>query len=492
MSSLRKFAHQFSHFFTGMGLAQMLSLITFPILTRVLSKEQYGILGLVTTTMLIAVAISKAGLSDGIIRFYSEYSADPEKRKIFSSTVLFRGLTFSVIAVILYAAALPWLAQYLKIDKQFIACFVVMAFYLFIRPLNIIALNFLRVNGRTVLLNAATLGEKAVSVALSLGLYLYVFQDLYGFFIGIAAAEFILSLALFSWFFREYTVKPSLASRELASKLIKFGLPLLVGECAFLALSYADRYLILAYYDEAVLGVYTVGYNLAMYIANIIMFSISYSIVPIYVELYSKEGKEKTEAFMQRSMHYLILFFIPICFGYAAVSQDLFVTLASRKYASAAIFSPIILVGSIFFAMNSVTNAGLYIAKRSMAILNIMLAAVALKIGMNIVLLPKYGVMGAAFSTLVPCVMTTIVGATLAHKYIRVKIDLKQTFYYVALSACMYFIVRLIATPIVGLSLALKIIAGIVIVAAGTLYKEKEILQLVRGKLTFADLRVMK
>ena len=69
MSPFRKFIKQFSHFFTGMVLGQLFGLITFPILTRVLTKEQYGILGLVSTTMLVGVAIGKAGLSDGVIRF---------------------------------------------------------------------------------------------------------------------------------------------------------------------------------------------------------------------------------------------------------------------------------------------------------------------------------------------------------------------------------------------------------------------------------------
>jgi peptidoglycan/xylan/chitin deacetylase (PgdA/CDA1 family) len=68
MSPFKKFIKQFSHFLSGSILSQLFSFVTFPILTRVLTKEQYGILGLVTTTMLFAVAIAKAGLSDGIIR----------------------------------------------------------------------------------------------------------------------------------------------------------------------------------------------------------------------------------------------------------------------------------------------------------------------------------------------------------------------------------------------------------------------------------------
>jgi len=73
MPPFRKFLKQFSHFFSGMVIAQLFAFVTFPILSRVLTKEQFGILGLVPTTMLFAVAIAKAGLSDGVIRFYKEY-----------------------------------------------------------------------------------------------------------------------------------------------------------------------------------------------------------------------------------------------------------------------------------------------------------------------------------------------------------------------------------------------------------------------------------
>jgi O-antigen/teichoic acid export membrane protein len=69
---------------------------------------------------------------------------------------------------------------------------------------------------------------------------------------------------------------------------------LLFNESAFLALSYADRYLIVAYLGEEALGLYSVGYNVAMYIGNIIMFSMSYAIVPIYVGIYGEEGRKKT------------------------------------------------------------------------------------------------------------------------------------------------------------------------------------------------------
>ena len=483
MSPFRRFIKQFGHFFAGLGLVQLFGFLTFPILTRALTKEQYGVMSLVTTTMMLAVAVSKAGLSNGIIRFYKEYSGGPEKMTIFSSTVLIRGLIFSLGSVLLYLAVIPVLTRYLKIDGNCIICFAVMACYLFIHPLNMIVTNFLRASGKTIFLNAVNLISAGVSVGLSLLLLLYFIGELYGYFIGVVIGEFAAAVILFSWFFKRYKVIPARASGALAIQLIKFGLPLLFSESAFLALSYVDRYLIVAYYDEAVLGLYSAGYNVAMYIANIVMFSISYAIVPIYVDIYGGEGREKTEAFLQKCLNYVLMGLIPIWFGYLAVAKDLFITLASEKYASAAIFSPIILLGTIIFALNSIFNAGLYLAKRTMTMLSVMLLAVAVKVLMNILLLPAYGVMGAAISTLVPCAMVIFLNGFLSYKHIRVKINFKIISYYVILSFCMFLIVIQINMSRVWLTLLTKVFVGCLIIGVGALYREREILEKLKYKL---------
>jgi len=153
MSPIKKFFTQFSHFITGSGLSLLLGLVTFPILTRFLTQEQYGVLGLVTTTMLFLVTVSKAGLSNGIIRFYQEFDGSENNRTIFTSTVLIRGLLLSAIIVALYLLFFPMVSEYLGMSKKIIFCFMIMSFYLFIRPLNIIVLNLLRVNGKTLFMN---------------------------------------------------------------------------------------------------------------------------------------------------------------------------------------------------------------------------------------------------------------------------------------------------------------------------------------------------
>jgi O-antigen/teichoic acid export membrane protein len=454
---------------------QLFSFITFPIFTRVLTKEQYGILGLITTTMLFGVALAKAGLSDGIIRFYHEYSKVPEKRDTFSSTVMARGFLLSVLTTLAYILIFPLFPKYLKISGSYTPCFMIMAVSLFISPLNVIVMRLLRVNDKTVFINVMNIVERSISVGLSLTLFLYVFRAFYGYFIGVVLAELIMSGVLFTWFFRHYRITPSLISQELSLKLIKFGAPLLLSELSFLLMSYADRYLIAAILGEQALGLYAVGYNIAMYIGNSIMFSLSYSMVPIYVEIYGEEGREKTEVFLRKCLRYLLIAIIPMWFGYMAISKELFITLASEKYAAAAKFSPLILLAYFFMAMVAVFNAGFYLKKKTMLTFLIVFSVIILNIGLNLILLKRLELLGASISILVSCIVMAIVTLIVSSRYIRVRVEMGTILFYLGVSCIMFLVVSQIDTGVHWMNLILKIITGVVLVGLGILFRENEI-----------------
>ena len=458
-----------------MVAVQLFSFITFPIFTRVLTKEQYGILGLVTTTMLFGIALAKAGLSDGIIRFYNEYSKVPEKRDTFSSTVMARGFLLSVLTTSAYILIFPLFLKYLKISGDYTPCFMIMAVSLFISPLNIIVMRMLRVNDKTIFINVMNIVERSMSVGLSLMFLIYVFRAFYGYFIGVVVAELIMSVILFTWFFKHYRITRSLISRELSLKLIKFGAPLLLSELSFLLMSYADRYLIVAILGEQALGLYSVGYTIPMYIGNIIMFSLSYSMVPIYVEIYGQEGREKTEVFLRKCLRYLLVAIIPMWFGYVAISKELFIILASSKYVMAAEFSPLILLAYFFMAMVAVFNAGFYLKKKTMLTFMIGLSTVILNIGLNFILIKRLELMGASISILVSCIVLAIVTLIVSNRYIRVRVEVGTILYYIGVSCIMFFVISQINTGVIWMNLILKIIAGMVLIALGILFKENEI-----------------
>lgn len=482
--SVKKFFVHYSHFLTGSALVQMLGLVSFPIITRVLSVEQYGILGLVTTTMFVMLCFAKAGLSDGIIRFYKQCSESPEKLTEFSSTVVVRGLILSFSVAILFVLVFPSVSGLINVAPEYNKYFMIMGGYLLIRPLNIIVLNILRVAEKTVMYNAVNLGAKVLSIALSLILLIFVIGDFYGYFVGLVIAEVVVLLFLFSWFTKKHKVRLKAVSGPLAMNLMKFGAPLLISELSYLLLTYVDRYMLMAYMGEGALGIYSVGANLASYVNDLIMFSLSYAVLPIYIGIYEKEGREKTEAFLSKCLNYLLIAVMAVFAGYAATIEDLLSILASEKYLAAASFSPIILLGSFFLGMNSVLRAGLYLKKDTVSILAIMISSLVLNVVLNLFMIPAYGVTGAAISQLISCTFAVLLTITLSFRHIFIRVELKSALYYAALSAFMYLAIFWITTPFTVLTLLVKMAIGASIIAAGVLYREKEVLKAFKSKMS--------
>lgn len=451
-----------------------ISLVTFPILTRVLEVEQYAILALVTTTVAMAVVVGKAGLSDGIIRFYELYMKSESLKAAFFSTISTFNILLSLTVALCYVALLPYLYTLLHVSKQFQICFFLMAICVFLRPLSIVPLTLMRTRGETKFLVVISFINRISSAALGLSFLLIFFNEFYDYFIGIIIANFLFFIFLYYWFFSNFRVKISSVSLSLTKQLVTFGVPLLFTELAYMLLTYADRYMILYYHGEKELGLYSVGYNLAMYIAQITTFSISYAIVPLYVKVFNTRGRKETETFLKDCLYYLLVAIIPMCFGYAALSRDLFAMVASVKYISAASFSPIILVATFIFGMNNILNAGLYLQRKSNVIFAIVFSGVVSNVLLNLLLLPKYHVIGASWATLISCLETTILTLVLSFRYIHIGVN-RRILYHVVLSSIMYLSIVQVHPNGLVLSLSLKVLLGFLITISGVLLLEKEI-----------------
>jgi O-antigen/teichoic acid export membrane protein len=471
-----------SHFLTGNVLAKAFGFITMPILTRMLSTEEYGILGLATTTIMLSVAVAKAGLTNGIIRYYSQYSSTEEDRVVFSSSILSRGIVFSVVTFVLYVVSLPHIWPLLRVGDEYVECFLLISLCILLRPMSGMITSLMTVQGRSVLINVLGFVHRFVSFGLSLLLLFIMARKLFGFLLGGILSDVVFLGILYGWFFAHFRVNLKKTSGKLVAALVKFGMPLLLMEMAFLLLSYADRYMIIYYLGEDPLGVYTVGYNLAMYIADILVFSISFSIVPIYVALYEQEGREGTEAFLRRCLDYLLMAFIPMAFGYVAVCREAITLIASAKYVASADFSPIILVASFVLGLSTnILTAGLYLQKKTGTMLGIMIVGVVTNIGCNVLLLPEYGVMGAAVSTLVACLLVTVITVAISYRHIFVAVKMGTLVYYSLVSLLMVGVIERIVIDTILWSLLAKVGTGIGIVGIGFLIREREAVAALRA-----------
>jgi len=110
-SPLRRLLVHTSHYSIASALTMVAGLISFPLLTRIFSVAEYGVMNLITASLSVATAFGKFGIQHSIVRYQSEIAAGKSKFTApqLHATALY-GMTGSALLVTLVMIAISQFA----------------------------------------------------------------------------------------------------------------------------------------------------------------------------------------------------------------------------------------------------------------------------------------------------------------------------------------------------------------------------------------------
>jgi len=440
LSEIKTLLKQSSHYFTGHIIMMATGFVSFPILTRIFSVSDYGIMGLITTSIFIATAIAKFGIPESIVRFHSEYKSI-NQLNTFYSTFFLTSLSIAATVAIIFMVGTR-LIGYNFMDRNIVDLLSLVCISIFTGCLNATFTSFLRADQRTKLYNLITVISRYGSLAVSIFFVFFLIKGLYGFYAGHIISGIVILSFLIYISFRGRRIRVESFSSNIFKELVKFGFPLLWAEVGYLVLNYADRYLIQLYMGSTSLGLYVAGYNLATYVTEVIIYPINYAMTPIYMNILVNKGEEETKRFLTNTFRYFLLIMFPIVLGFIAVGRDLLAVLASSKYIEANIILPYIVIGQAIHACSIILNNGLFIRKKTPLVTLIMMSACFVNVGLNILLIPRYGIVGAAQATLISYIFHTVVITYYAFKEFSFRIDYAHIILYLIAAFIMFISVK--------------------------------------------------
>ncbi len=412
-SALKRLVVQASHY-SLTGLFSMIAgLVTFPLLTRIFSVEEYGVMNLVAATLTVSVTVGKVGVQHSIVRYHSEIAAGKSRftlRQLYSTT--FFGMTSTALLTMLILTTATQLApaRWLS-DARLRGLIAIVSLIIVVQVIESALVSFLRAEQRTVILMKYQVAKKYLGLGCIFVAVLAISRSLTAFYSASVVSEALavatLGYLLFSG--RDWP-RPVAAqfSRPLYLELLRFGVPMMIGyELAGTILAVGDRYVIAGLLGEAPVGLYGAAYNLCQYIQAVVIVSVSQAIMPIYMQMWDQQGAAETSAFISQSLRTYVLFGAPVIAGLAAVGPALLPSLASDKYASAAAILPWVIAGMVVDGGTSMVGAGLFIHRKTLRIMAIVLGCAILNIVLNLILVPRLGILGAAVATLISYLAST-------------------------------------------------------------------------------------
>lgn len=476
MSDIQRLIKQSSHYSVAQILVMATGFVSFPILTRVFSVEEYGILNLVMATVSIVLAFSKFGLQNATVRFLEEFKSNKrnEPAATFYSTLFFGPLLICGVVSFLYGVVIKLIFLNL-LGTRLANLLAFVAFFIFFRSVSIIVTTFLRAEQKTKLYNLITVVSSYGSLSLSLLFIFYLIKGLYGFFFGKILVQAIVFFIIGYLLYRKYQIRLKHFSKKFFKEAVYYSFPLMWTEFNFLMLTFANRYIIQYFMGPAPLGIYAAGYNLSFYLSNILFVPLDLAVFPLYMDIWVKKGEAATKEFLSRTLRIFLLLALPIGFGFVAISKELIVLLASSKFAMAYVVIPYIVSGTILFATSNIFKAGLLIYKKTSFLTLIMFVGVVMNVILNLLLVPKWGIIGAAFATFIAYLTLLVLTIFTAFKELSFPIDYRRFFIYIFSSVAMFIAIKSITLDSQILNLSGKIGVGIIVYSLLVFIFDKEV-----------------
>ncbi len=481
--------------FCGIFLSKVLAYLYRIIIAREFGPEVYGLYSLAFAIILWVSTVGALGLPEGLLRFISIYRGkkDTDKIRVLMRSslwiMLFVGIILGAIVFFLsdeIALGLfgdSTLSIYLKIFSisipigllsnivlSSLMAFEKIGWYSFI--FNILQ-NITRV---LVLIFLVFLGMNGTSTAIS--------------FLVSICAMLLVGFIVLRIYLKKYLEKPKVKDGSIMREVFSYSFPLMFAGIAGVFLFSIDTFFI-GYF----MGVKEIGfYNAAVPIASLLAVASEIFIglfFPLINKAYARKNKKLIEELSKQVSKWIFFINIPAFVLIFLFPGAMINILFGSEYLVAETALQILAVGMFLQAISVVPRSLIAMTGKSKIILSNMIFVGILNAILNVLLIPKFGINGAAIGTSISYGLMSLILFAEAHKYSGV-IPLRRKIVPMILSTAaaalsVMFARQFIDRDILGLILLFALFCLVCIVLfilTGSFDKEdKRIINLILNKL---------
>lgn len=390
---LRRLAGQTLIYGLGDAASRVVSLLLLPVYAHVFLPEEYGRLAVATLVGTLVGIVLEAGQRTAFFRLY--YANDDRRyRARLTGTVLLYLLASAALVVPALLLLLPLLASVAFSDQALVPLLRLSLGATFFEIGSVVPFAIFRARQEAGRYARVTLTRFLATAALNLFAVLVL---------KTGAAGILWANLFTSAFFFVYCLRLTMAELEwgmdwsLLRRLLTFGLPFIPANLAGWVLTLSDRYFLERFSGLGVVGVYAVGYSIAG-VLNMMMGWFNTAWAPYCMSL---TGQAEAPRLYSRFLTYAFAAFCCLGLGLSLLAAPVLRLLAAEAYAPAASIVPWIVLSCLFYELYYVLSLGFDLTGRTrFPAIAIGLAAL-LNTGLNLLLIPRLGMTGAAVATAV-------------------------------------------------------------------------------------------
>lgn len=378
----------------GSVLSQLVGFLLLPIYTRYLTPADYGTLQLVVLTGDIISIVAGAKASEALMRFYFEPKTE-EGRNTVASTCFITVAVLAACCLFPVAFVSNYLAEIILHNRDLGHLITLSLLTVFLNLLMGLVSGYIQIQNKSTLFLFVSLGKLLLNVTLNIYFVTIVHLGVLGVVLGT-----LISTALFSIFGVLYTLKivGLNFSPFWSKKLFRYSLPLIPSTLANRMAHSSDRYFLNYYLSLSDVGIYSLAYRFGSLIHNVFNVAL-FRLLNVRIMAIYKE--KDAPVIIARMATYSLFSLLFIGLGLSLFAKDLIMVMTEESYWHAADLMPAIVVCYIIFSLESFFVAPILFAQKTAKLAYANVLAGAINIGLNFVLIPRYGVNGAIMATFI-------------------------------------------------------------------------------------------
>jgi O-antigen/teichoic acid export membrane protein len=398
-------------------LLSLSGIILLPILTKNMPIEEYGIWVQISVTIGLIPAVVMLGLPYTMVRFLAAAKKREEIQEGFFSIAFIVLFTGAIASFLLFLFSKP-LAASLFDNNLTIAR--ILSLIVFIACLNSLLLNFFRTFQQIKRYSIFLFIQTYLNVAL-VAYFVLSGYGIFGAVIGLLISSFFVFLVMASLIISEIGIK--IPKFTHIREYLAFGIPTVPTNLSSWVVRSSDRYVIGIFLSTTFVGYYSPGYTLGNMI-NMFFAPLSFMLPAVLSKYYDENNMNEVKTVLRYSLKYFLAIAIPSTFGLSLLSKPILTILSTPEIAlQGYLITPFVAVSALLFGVYAVILQILVLEKKTKITGAIWIIAAVLNLGLNIVLVPYIGILGAAITTLIAFTFAFVLTSYYSFKYFKFDID---------------------------------------------------------------------
>ncbi|MBZ5638240.1 MAG: oligosaccharide flippase family protein [Acidobacteriia bacterium] len=458
----------------GLLLKRGIGFFMIPVYTRYMNPEEYGLLEILELTGFIAAFFIGFGMLQAVYRFHSDVEGADAQRRVKANAIMTVVVMGGAVTAGLLAAS-PWIARISGGKTELAPLVVLLVLGVFANEIGQLLLGFFRVEARPVAYVVYSLSSTAVSLTLNVVFLVGLAMGVRGILLSTLISAVLLVVVLMAGFVRAGGFRADFA---LIRQMFVYCLPFIPTGLMAFTVNFSDRYFLRVFTDMGTVGIYALGYKLGMIGGFLVGTPFGLVWKAQAFEIAKEPNAQATYA---RVMTYYSGALLAVCAVLSISAREIVALMAAPEYARAAAIVPIVAWATVFLTLDPMVQVGILLKKRTVWLPVIYAGTMAINIGLNFLLIPRMGMMGAAWATVAALFFQVAAGCFVAYRLYPIRYEWRRLMAMVAGVLVAQALAGIVPQRAIAGSLALKgvllaVLAAALLALPGFLLKDERTL----------------